>query len=244
MLASTVWVIYTLDHVIDGLNIPAKGLSLRHALHRKYRTILVLITAVIVPTNVYLAFTYLPDNLLLGGILLACFVFLYLLLIPFLNKLKKHPVKEGLIALGVTAGMCLLPGLAGKLSFHYSYILLLLVFTLINFLNLTIFSLLDNKEDSSSSMPSIVQLYGYKKINRFASQMVIVCFFTMGIWLYSSSGIYKIHTVITLMLMLNVLALILMKKEYFEKNKLYRFWGDSIYLIPGLIQLIFIDKIF
>jgi hypothetical protein len=243
ILASTVWVIYTLDHIIDGLSTAAASLSLRHMVHQKYRTFLIAIIAIFIPANIYLAFKFLPSNMLLAGILLACFVFLYLLLIPFLKKLKKLPIKEGLVALGVTCGMCFLPGIAGKLSFHYSYILLLLVFSLINFLNLVTFSLLDHKEDSSSSMQSIVQIYGYEKINTFASRLVVITFFSMGIWLYSFSGPTKIHTVITLMLMLNVLALILMKKEYFAKNNLYRFWGDSIYMIPGLIQLIFIEKL-
>lgn len=204
---------------------------------------MLVLIGIIVPLNIYIAFKFLPDKLLFGGVMLGCFVLLYILLIPLLKKLVNVPVKEALIALGVTGGMCLLPGLAGKLSLHYSYILLLVVFTLINFLNLLIFSLLDSEEDLESNMPSIVQLYGYEKINRFANQMVIFTFLMIGFWIYSFKGVSKLHGVVVFMLMLNILALILLKREYFKKNDLFRFWGDSIYLVPGLIQALFIEKL-
>jgi hypothetical protein len=209
----------------------------------RYRKILIPLVAILVVANVYLAFNFLPDQLLLGGVLLACFVFLYLLLIPLLKKLVNVPIKEALIAIGVTVGMCVLPGLAGKLDLHYSYILLMLVFTLLNFLNLVIFSLLDSTEDHESDMPSIVQLYGYDKINEFANVLVLITFFAMAFWLYSFSGIEKRHAIVVFMLMLNILALILLKREYFKKNNLFRFWGDSIYLVPGLVQVLFVEKL-
>lgn len=243
LLASTVWVIYTMDHVIDGIQSAKSNQSLRHALHYRYRATLITLCSIIVPCNVYLAFRFLSPNLIIAGMLIACFVFLYLLLIPMLKRLKKWPIKEVLVAIGVSAGMCLLPGLAGKIDWHYSYILLVLAFTLINFLNLLIFSILDEEQDRVTSMPSIVQSLGNAKSKDMANSLVVLTFFVMGFWLYSYHGIEKRYVIVVLMLMLNVLALILLKREYFSRHDLFRFWGDSIYLIPGLVQALFVEKL-
>lgn len=243
LLSSTVWVIYTVDHLIDGTRNPVETLSLRHYLHYRYRVVLSGIVLLIIPVNTYLAIRFLSDELLVAGLCIAGFVVGYLLLILLFKKLSSLPIKEALVSLGVTAGMCLLPAIAGKFDLHYSHVLLLLVFTLINFLNLLIFSLLDEHEDKKAAMPSIVQYFGSERSTEIANNLVIATFFLMGIWLYTFTGIEKRHATVVLMLMLNILALILLKREYFEKNNLFRFWGDSIYLVPGLIQALFVERI-
>ncbi len=55
------------------------------------------------------------------------------------------------------------------------------------------------------------------------------------VWLFTDDWRYKINGALALLVMINILALINLKYVHFRKDARYRFWGDFIYLIPGIV---------
>jgi len=98
LLASTIWIIYTLDHVLDGMKQKEQSVSIRHYIHYKYRKTILPTLAALSIFNAYIALVFLPPILLKAGIALALSVLAYFLVVHFLKVINITIPKELMVA--------------------------------------------------------------------------------------------------------------------------------------------------
>lgn len=243
LLGTTVWFIYTLDHLLDGIRLKNTSMRIRHAVHYRYRKPLAITLAVIALTNLVVAFTFLPHKVLVYGLILLGFVAVYLLFVHILFRKRPFYGKEIAISIGVTAGMVLLPGLYGNFEWNFGDIGLLLIYTLFNLTNLLMFAYFDREYDKDSGFGSLVHFFGEKRSKLLIQQCMISLFLVIGLWAFLAKFPYQIYVVGVFLIMLHILAQIMLKEEFYAEEEKYRFWGDFIYLIPGPFYILIIDKV-
>ncbi len=81
-LGLSVWIVYVLDRVIDGLGSCHEGLDVRHAFHRRWRWLLMLLVVGASAWAVWLALWIVPSGLLGQCASLGVLMLLYLILFP------------------------------------------------------------------------------------------------------------------------------------------------------------------
>jgi len=227
---------------MDGLRLGDSATALRHKIHYRYRKELKFICFLLICVNSPLAVMTLPAEFLISGVVLSVFVLLYMFLIHRTGLSGILWWKEVLIALGVTYGMAILPGVPESLQPEPASMLLLLIFFGINLINLMIFSYFDHEADRSDGFVSSSSKYGLERLEAIITRMLILTFALIAIWTFLIPHQRKLPVIMVLMVMLNVLGMIMYRKDIFKEDGKYRLWGDMIYLAPAIIWFILKDK--
>lgn len=238
LLPSTVWLIYTIDHILDGRRLGSDASSLRHRIHFIYRKELQFTCLILILLNTILSVTSLPTSILLTGGSLALLISVYFVFVHRKSRensvQRKIPSKEIFIAIGACIGMLVLPGIPATAEWSLGNVLLILSFFGINFGNILIFSFFDHDDDLKDGFSTAGSI-GVEKLEQLIQQVLISTFLLITFWTFVVNSPRKLPVIMTLMLMLNMLGLIMIKKEEFKDHGRYRLWGDMIYLAPGLI---------
>ncbi len=226
-LSIAIWIIYTVDHLLDAKKIKGQPSSYRHQFHQKYRqplTIIAFLLSIIGIVNV----VYLPAAFIGVGLIGIFFSLIYF----FLLQKKSFWAKEFYIAIVYTFGIFLAPILLSQQYIQpVKWLLIPQVFLLV-FSNLLIFSWFDFLKDKNDGYPSMIIHWGItnaeKKINLILAIGVI---FNMSVIFFAFN---EATFVIQLLLILMYVLLIMLFKHdsLFRKNDLYRIIGDGIFFIP------------
>lgn len=223
-LALAVWMIYTVDRLLDVRRNPIDTLE-RHRFHRQHYNKLQTACLVVAVLLVVLIF-FLRIAVLKGGILLSAIVIVYILV-----QKQLRFAKEVVIAFFYTCGVVLL---AWSLKTRAGDYLVVFPFFIIALINLILFSWFEKETDEKNSQPSFVTHFG-----KDTSYKVLACLFVAGViavlpvlWTkhYVEAGIY--------LSMIGVLFLIYCFPSYFSMHERYRLWGDAVFLFPGLALLV------
>ncbi len=232
LLASTIWAIYTLDHILDGMKMKMQSVSIRHLIHYKYRkSILPGLTALVI-FNAYVAWMFLPNRIIIAGVVVSVVVLLYFILVHY-STVKI--TKEFFVSIVVCVGMVVLPGLYGDLSFSIVPAVLIVTMVLINYSNLLLFSYFDYDSDVKNGLQSAATEWGEEKTKSVILYALGTGFFTFFCWLLLIQSPVKLIVSVAFLLMFNILLILYIQEERFSKDEQYRFWGDFIYLVPGLV---------
>ena len=233
ILAISIWIIYTLDHWLDGYKTKGNSLSLRHNLHFKYRKPLLFLMICFLFILIYLVLSKLEEHYLRFGFILFTLTALHFGINHFASKqLKtKYYIKEVFIAFVVSLGFCGLPVChLSSNEWTNSIWILFGAFFLLNLGNLLLFSYFDFQEDLESEFVSSANTFGPIKALVWAKYcclssiaVLLVAILILNVSVYIGG---------TLLLMNAVLLLLCLYPSYFKPNGNYRFWGDFIYLLP------------
>lgn len=237
-LSLSVWIIYTLDHIVDGFKLKANSLSLRHQIHYHYSKPLLFLIVAAALLVLVLVIWFLEARVKLFGISIAAVLLLYFAFNRWLLKSNKRnlPIKE--LGIAVVVSLCL-AGLAVFQSgrdINLDVYSLILPFFLINWGNLLLFSYYDYEPDMQANFSSIGNYLSAKSLRNLdlmlllANAVLILLAFWMG------GHTLKVYGL--LMLMNAQLILILLFPKHFSKNESFRFWGDIIYIYPLLYFLL------
>lgn len=234
ILGITVWLIYTLDHLIDARSIKDEAQSFRHRLHQLYFTPIFIIWVMILCLNAFLTLIYLAPELLLPGVSLLIFVIVHHLLNRFYPGQFLLFGKEVRIATGYVLGLSLGP-VALSPQLDLSFFLVLISLFCLAMINLLFFALNEKEADKIDALPGIAQYYDRPAIRRIIDRLALVCLFIVLILAF-----YKPvrEVVLCSMLILTMLVAIVLSVRHFDKLKkeeVYRFLGDGIFLIPALL---------
>jgi hypothetical protein len=221
VLALTVWVIYTVDHLRDARSISKTASTDRHRFHQKhFRPVLGVL--VVVAAADFILLWFVPSQILLAGVVLWCLVFIYLLFQRYLKFFK-----EFVIACLYTAGI-LLPSMAmGAGEFHPLYSLLIIKFLITALTNLLLFSFFDHRMDQDHEQESFVTWFGPAS-TRYGILFLGLLNIVSGIWLWNA------HQDVALIFMgMNAILLtILLFQKRLMGNNHYRILGDAVFFIP------------
>lgn len=240
VLGSGVWMVYTLDHLRDGMRLKESAEFLRHIIHFKYRKVLIPSLFALGIFDSILVLSFFTEEMLWHGAVMGGLVLVYFLTITLV---KTEAFKEIFIAVMVCAGMVIYPGLQGNLGHHLADILVVLIFCVMNLANIVLFSYFDFEGDRQNGMHSIAQQLGRARSKGLIYRLMASAFALMTIYAFLFRHVDKISFVISVLAMLNILLLILLQEERFERKEAFRFWGDFIYLIPAVVWFFFTQNV-
>ena len=223
-LGVTVWLIYTIDHVLDARRIKSTASTDRHRFHQKNITSICYVIAVISSINFVLLF-FLPLRLLENGLWLAVGVVIYLAL-----QKTMYYFKELLAALLYSAGILIGSISLASMPFQVDGLLLIVHFTITVFIGLLLFSHFDYSNDKQDGQQSFSTLAGEKNTAATIILLLIVNFILSTIIAIVST--LSISTLIAIPIINFGLLAILLGRSYFLLNDRYRLVGDALFFIP------------
>ena len=215
LLALSVWVIYTVDHLSDASKIPGKASSGRHRFHQQHQSVLIRIVGIIIVTIIALLL-FLPRPILIGGLMLSSFVMVYLLLNRHM-AVTKEIIVAALYSLGVY-----LPSVQDIQQPHLP-ILLLLGFFVTALMNLLIFSWYSVDEDLIDGHRSLII-----KLGKHNGRFVILLLYALQLFLLIWARFEVPY--ILLSVMCTLLMIVFCFPGYFKRSERYRI-GDVVFFI-------------
>jgi hypothetical protein len=220
-LAFAVWVVYTLDHLLDAKRIQSIAATERHRFHQQNFTVLLRVVIVVSFINaVFICF--LRQQILVSGLMLAGFVCLYLFIQHYIKFLK-----ELFIAILYTIGI-LLPTVAqDNVVVEKIPWILVIQFVLLALLNLLVFAWYDRTNDQQNGLNSLVRMLGDRKV-KFLLHAIILAIFALTFFTTSIAASY------VLLVMSALQLLIYYKPSYFSVNNRFRLVGDATFMLPIL----------
>jgi 4-hydroxybenzoate polyprenyltransferase len=229
-LGITVWIIYTLDHLLDVRGLTKEASTKRHRLHQKNFRFLSAFVVIAAFVDLYMVF-FVRKEIFVWGIGLAMIVSLYLLFQRWLT-----PFKEVSGAILYTGGV-LMPSLALNTTPLPTGVLLLMIsFGMTAFTNLVLFSWFSVEHDRMDTQRSLVTFFGAQHSKRIVYRILLLQVILLGGLLILSA--YKMET-LTIMAMNAVLVAMAFLPERFAKRDVYRLVGDAIFLFPIFYLLLY-----
>lgn len=220
-LALVVWIIYTVDHLLDARKIHHQASTERHQFHQQHSKLLWAFVSMATAVVVMLIF-FIRKPILLWGITGGALMIVYLAVQQYLKFMK-----EILIAILYTCGV-LLPAMAvTPLPTTEWPWLLMVLFSATALINLLLFSWFDWEHDVGQHTVSFVTVFGVNK----SSWVIRVLFVFVGI------GIFFIETQHhqILVLVMNVILLYLfLSSGLVRKYEVFRLLGDFVFILPIL----------
>jgi 4-hydroxybenzoate polyprenyltransferase len=224
-LGITVWIIYTVDHLMDARRIGPTASMERHRFHHKHYQLLLKLVILMVMINGVLTFFAL-ENVWVGGIFLLIGVASYLLINRYI-----HLLKELLISILYTMGVLMPILMTKRFSLQEVPWIIVSQFGLVAFMNLLIFSWVDYEHDKKDGTVSFATKAG-ERLTKGVIGSVLFCVLTLFIFSpqVTASG---------LMVLMAILQFaIFWKKNRFLSLNRYRLIGEAIFMLPLLYYLI------
>jgi hypothetical protein len=234
VLGSTVFIIYTADRLWDVRRLRAMPLTPRHRFHYAHRTLLWCTLGLLVVLAGAITFFFLPWAVVAFGLGLALFVGTYLLLVHLLgSRANRWFHKEPFVALLYTAGVW---GIVIVMKPHLSWIDwgLCLVFMLIAFQNLLLFSLFDWEVDLRKGERSLATSWGRLATERvFNSLFGVIVIAVIVLWVAAANVRQK--EVVAIEFVMSVVLFVLgLFPDSFKRHERFRWLGDGVFLLPLL----------
>jgi hypothetical protein len=227
VLALTVWIIYTSDHLLDAWRLKGPASTDRHLLHQKHFGLLGVIVLMASITAFGLAL-FIRIQLMIPGLIMATACAIYLVLNRWLRYAKE------LMAAALYSGGVLLPSLALKPDIDASQALMIALFVVLVLINLLIFARMSYESDVADRQQSFVTAAGVGVTNSVIA-VLFVCF--LGIAVFAWYGPYSIEAGVLTAMGLVLLAIFLFPR-YFGSGERYRLVGDAVFLFPAIELII------
>lgn len=231
-LACCIWLIYTLDHLIDANRTVQRPSMNRHQFHQKYSRPITILFVLIACLGLRVLF-YLPQITLIYGCMMLGAVGFYFLSIWFFRiYFAKEIFIAALYSCGVFIGIFSNSEAIQILTFFYFFQTILLAF-----INLLIFSYFEEGSDKRDGHQSWATHYGADKTMKHLKLL----FWVLGLLILTS--LFYLQTLeefmfqLILIAMTSVLVTITAKPDRFIENERFRWLGDMIFVLPALIFL-------
>jgi len=225
VLAITVWVIYTVDHLLDARKVPEPASTERHQFHqRNFKLLLKAVYFALVVIAALIFFIRKP--VLIGGVYLIAGVGLYLLVQQYM-KVSKEIVVALLYTMGVS-----LPSMAmTKTDLSVWPWILFLQFFLTALTNLMLFAWFDRDHDLHDGRLSFVTTVGEKVSRYLIWSMPLLAILLTAISEDKTASVFIAVDAF-------ILLLIFASRTFFERHDRFRLLGDAIFFIPILYWLL------
>ena len=235
VLALSVWVIYTADHLIDGYAKKQNAVILRHRFHYRYRRFFLVSMAVAALAALVLVWHFMDHRILLWGMFLGLWALGYLLLILLVYKSGFYFHKEFFISLFYVAGIWLAPVIWHGKPLSYSQILTLGVFVLLAWAEGLVMTLFEQKDDRADHMGSFSTYYGASFTKLFSGVLLSVALLASVFLLWDVPDLRKEYAILTAMA--TVLLVLLLFDRFFQTGQRYRATGEFTFWLPFLLLL-------
>ena len=222
-LGIAVWIIYTIDHLLDARRLNQAASTARHRFHQHHFKLLSLLLIIASLGELILIF-FLRKPIFYGGLWLGLGVVIYVLINRWLTYFK-----EVAGALLYSSGV-LLPAFSLRQSpFLLHDKLMITQFVLIALINLVLFSWMDYEKDLKDRHRSLITHLSKKS----GAGILVFLFLLVASFGAFTFPVYQKETLIFIM-MAFFLLLIFLFPAYFKEEERFRFLGDAIFFIPAI----------
>jgi len=237
ILALSVWIIYTFDHLLDAIKIKDRTLAGRRVFYYNNLKILFVVLFIVGLADVYLSLRFFSSRVIFYGGLLGLITALYFLLIHLIDNQKLFLFqKEIIVALIYTAGIYLVPVLTSPEMINTQQILIIISFFLLVWSDILLIAVFERKDDLHDGFASFPVIFGIQKTDRLIQRLVKAVFvlqiFTIAFFPYKN--IYFVANLLLVAIGLGQL-LIWNKRLYLQKNNRYRLLTEFVFYLPALM---------
>jgi len=235
-LTVCIWLIYTLDHLLDAGTKYSEPVTFRHRYHWKNLTSIWSIWSFLLIAAFSFLFR-LPKMTLVYGTILAFIVCVYFISIKLLKgDLVYH--KEFIAAVVYSAGIFIGPMSIYSESVTWDIWALFIEYTSLAFLNLILFSIYEKHIDKVEEFHSLVISMGQRNVIIIARFLFLLIFSTSIIMIaLDPHNISMIRSQVIIITMNFILLLILIMRNFFKKNQRYRALADAVFFVPVLFLI-------
>jgi hypothetical protein len=228
-LGFSVWIIYVLDRLLDNKKLDI-FLTERHIFHKENAKILWYFIGFLIVICSVLVF-YLPFNIIIFGIIITLFTVIYLSIFSRISSENNFQHFKELITTFVYVSAVF--GTTVLRNLQITSVLIGIIFLLIVFQNLLLFSLSEYKQNINSC--NLAEYFGIKKSNVIIVIITLIILILGSYLIYFSSSDYENKVVLMELTMSFILLIINQFDNFFLTNDRYRWVGDGIFLLPLLI---------
>jgi len=239
VLPLTVWVVYSLDHVIDSFKNKNAAVIARHRYHYTHKREFILAIITISIISLALSLLFLDKEIIKYGVLLSSITGIYLALIYLLKKRRFFLFqKEILIAAVYTIGIFLAPLIWHRNIPPYPVILVIINIFLLAWIEGVMISWFEYEDDLSDGHTSFATMFGRKNTRLFliATQVILAVITKLSI-LYITTTLEFTALIITIVMDI-ILFVVIMNSDKLFIQKYYRTIGELVFILPILIILV------
>jgi hypothetical protein len=237
LLPVAVWIIYTIDHLIDAFRLEENASTYRHKFHFIHRNVLGIIIIILLLGAVIILINWLEKSILIFGIGLSVFTVFYLAYLFFAAHKSLQISKEVFVSLiyvfGIWGGQLVLV----NYKMDIGQFLLFIIFLLLVLADVLVLSYFEIDSDRIDSHQTFAVKYGEIKTRQV---IVILVFITLFLDIYlvvfESKHLYRIMAKLFMMMGL-ILMLLLSYPKFFRRNEMYRYLAEALFWIPGLMAI-------
>ncbi len=235
VLAAAVWIIYTTDHLIDGLFVQNNASLFRHQLHFIWRKPIIVLVILLAISSFLYSLWYLNSTIILGGLILALGVTIYLVLILLVaNKRNFYFQKEFFISIFYVLGIWLAPLVwYAKIPDTQMLIVFILFVVLVWSEGLTA-STFDFDADRQDKHQSFSTHFGKSKTKKFVNGLLSATLLVSLYFVYKSSEIKYQLSFGLLIIMTISLFIFNYLSSNLKKWHSFRAFGEIIFWLPAL----------
>jgi hypothetical protein len=239
ILCLTVWLIYTLDHMLDARDQKENSIKPVYRWHWDQRYALRPLWLLVGLVTIGLSLAYLPGKILLFGGITASLVVIYT--IAHQGKPgthRKYLFKEVWISILYTAGIWGVP-LISKGSIHdISVLLTIVIYLVLVLVNVLLYSLYDYNKDRKESQHTLATRFGREATCHLLRLLIISALILILAAFLISDEQAMMKFYIILLSMTAVLGVILIFPRFFGRHERFGMLADGAFLLPGLLVLI------
>ena len=236
LLCGTVWLIYTLDHLLDARILKDDSAKPAYRWHWQYRKILWPVLLAAGACLAIVSLVFLPGRILVFGCILGSIVILYTLVNQGKRRLhRKYLFREGWISLIYTAGVWGAPLLYHGSIPDLATQLAIMVYLLLVMINVLIYTYHEYRLDLAASQLTLATVTG-RKTTRHLLRLLMLCVLTLilaAFLILDDAG--QPNAYYLLLGMAGGLGLILSFPRFFSKHARYGILADGLFLLPGLL---------
>lgn len=221
-LGMSVWIIYSIDHLLDAKQIKKVASTNRHRFYQKHFKLISLLVLIGLLIDLIMIL-FIKKQVFIWGLGLGLVICIYLLI-----QRKLTPYKEVSVALLYSAGI-FLPTLSLNNQTLNTVLFIMLAFSFTSLLNLFTFSLFDHELDLRDSQNSISTYLGKENLIKLLKGM----FFIQGMFLIALMLETSYKTEVLILMAMNLVLYTLYNNvDKFLKSDFYRLAGDMIFFFP------------
>jgi len=227
-LGVAVWIIYTIDHLLDGSKSNVVPLTLRHQFHQEHRKPIFIVLILMMVLGLVLVYQ-LPIQIIVNGMILVGGVVLYFVGLKLIGA-RPSLYKEPLVALAYAIGVFLGPVSLMQTIEYDSLIILFAIYALMAFVNLLMFSVYELEIDEVDKHTSLARYTGKKKATYLINASFVLLLILFGYQLIRAQTLDM--AVVSILTMITVLAIVNYWKKVFRGKERYRILGDAVFYFP------------
>ena len=233
-LFTAVWLIYTIDHLIDANRLKSDKASFRHTLHKKYFKELTTFWIFVFLFGVLFS-VFLPIETRKVGFIASALVIVHLVLVYLLgSKISIFIQKELGIAFTYCVGIAVGPVSLSSGIDGFGYFFMGQIFILA-FINLLEFSWFDRSVDKEQEHSSAVSNLGERVVLDIVFFLFTMFVLSLVVAFLFFPQFARFEMILGVMGI--TLFLIFAFQKHFIKNDRYRVFGDLIFLFPLVLLL-------